>query len=122
MPIPATRGGTQIGIPVAPLASVGRALALGPGVAAAVGAGAPDAATGGGVTTAPPIGGPAQADGTGPAGAGCGPYLVGALALTSLNQASPKAVISRPSAAVNASSSVRPSAYERMSVTRASLP
>ena len=64
----------------------------------------------------------AQAAGTGPAGAGCGPYLVGALAFTSLNHASPKAVMSSPSAALNASSSVRPCAYERISVTSASLP
>ena len=66
------------------------------------------AAAGRGAAASPPPTGPAQADGTGPAGAGCGPYLVGALALTSLNQASPKAVMSSPSAAVNASSSVRP--------------
>ena len=65
--------------------------------------------------------GPAHADGTGPAGAGCGPYLVGGVALTSEPGVAEGGHV-EPSAAVNASSSVRPSAYERMSVTSASLP
>ena len=45
---------------------------------------------------------------------------VGATAPRSASHASLKAAVSTPSAAVNASSSVRPSAYERISVTSAS--
>src|SRR5690349_10852255 len=63
-----------------------------------------------------------QPAGTGPAGAGCGPYSVGALPLTLASHAVPNAVAPTPSAAWNASSSVRPSAYDRMSFTSASLP
>src|SRR5262249_36300969 len=61
-----------------------------------------------------------QPAGTGPGAAGCGPYRVGALPLTLASQAAPKSVASTPRAALNASSSVRPSAYERMSFTSAS--
>ncbi len=68
---------------------------------------------------APPgtTGAPTQSAGRGPAGAGCGPCLTGTTASRSLSQAVPNAATSLPSAAWNASSSVRPSTYEPMRST-----
>src|SRR5664279_4239456 len=66
--------------------------------------------------------GPLQPGGSGPAGAGCGPYRWGAVAPRSASQAASNPVTSRPIAAENASSSVRPAAYERMSEARRALP
>ena len=90
-----------------------------------VGAGAPGRARapGAGATPGSPATRP-RPSATGPRGAGCGPCRVGAVGAR--GRPSQRRVERRrrpcPSAAVNASSSVRPSAYERMSATSASWP
>src|SRR5439155_23033490 len=65
--------------------------------------------------TAPPA--PSQSDGTGPGGAGRGPYFLGAPAPRFASQAAAKPAISMPNPCLNASASVRPSLYERMTAT-----
>ena len=80
--------------------------------------GAPCPAGGEAAAAAPPD----QAAGTGPGAGGFGPYFVGAAACRSASHPSPNVATSTPIAAVNASSSVRPSAYERMSETSDSGP
>ena len=97
----------------------GRAIEVVPSVDAAPAR--PGAAVGPGVTTGAP-GCPAQPSGSGPAGAGCGPTAVGAVVPRSLSQPAWNAAMSWPIPAWKASSSVTPSAYERTSLTRASLP
>jgi hypothetical protein len=80
---------SQVGVPPSLAGLVGpgaaEAAAVAPGAA-----GAPGAAD----ATAPPGADPVQADGTGPGGAGCGPYFGLGVASTLSNQAVLKAVMS----------------------------
>src|SRR5439155_7054212 len=99
-----------------------------PGRAGAPGATPPDAGGRAGACEAPGASvpgvptGPDQPVGRGPAGAGWGPFCAGRLAPRLISQPSSNPVAVTPSAALNASSSVTPFAYDRMSATSASLP
>src|SRR5438046_10475251 len=103
-----TSDGPESEAPAGTLGGAGVPVAVGPGAF--------------GTGDDPGAGEPDQPGGNGPAGAGCGPYRCGASALMNDSQAAAKSSTPTPSAALNASSSVTPSAYERSSETSAARP